>query len=394
MIRNVKFSNFYSFKEEQEISFITNKKKSYSYFNSEAKDGNQVTKVAGFIGGNASGKTNIMRLFSFLNYFICEEKRSPFPDAGFKTFFSNKDESKFNIEFEIDGDLYIYDIIIKDNVIIKERLSEKKKNEYSRFEEVFARNAEGIESLHKEYLKDFPKNYLNVIRTDVSLVAFLKASYNIEIINKIFDFFSKIYTNINEFGNINTSLHIINSIEAYTNDEALKTKAENFIRRFDMGLEGFEIKREVKANNEPLNISLFGKHKAENEKTYNLPFNYESRGTQALFFILAPIFNALKNNGTVILDEIETGLHPEAVKKIVNYFIDENEKGKAQLIFSSHSLEFMKKFDMQQIFLTEKNDVGSSVTYRLDKIEGVRPDENFLAKYMSGAYVSFPNIKV
>jgi AAA15 family ATPase/GTPase len=393
MIRSVKFSNFYSFKEDQEISFLTSKKKAYSYFRSQTKDGQQITKVAGFIGGNASGKTNIMRLFSFFNYFVCEEKRGPNPDVAFKTFFNNKDESKFNIEFEIDGDLYYYNVAIKDNLIMEEKLTEKKNIEYSRAEEIFSRSKNEINFLHEEYFKDFPKNYLNVIRGDVSLIAFLKASHNIEIINRMFNFFSKIYTNINELGAINTPLHNIKSIEAYINDEALKSKAEEFIRRFDIGLEGIAIKKETKSNFENF-VSIFGIHKTGKNKLHNLPLEYESRGTRTLLFILAPIFNALKNNGVVILDEIETGLHPEAVKKIVDFFIDENEKGKAQLIFSSHALEFMKKFDMQQIFLTSKDSNGGSIEYRLDKVEDVRPDENFLAKYMSGAYGSFPNIKV
>jgi AAA15 family ATPase/GTPase len=334
-----------------------------------------------------------MRLFIFFNYFVCEEKRGPNPDVAFKTFFNNKDESKFNIEFEIDGDLYYYNVAIKDNLIMEEKLTEKKNIEYSRAEEIFSRSKNEINFLHEEYFKDFPKNYLNVIRGDVSLIAFLKASHNIEIINRMFNFFSKIYTNINELGAINTPLHNIKSIEAYINDEALKSKAEEFIRRFDIGLEGIAIKKETKSNFENF-VSIFGIHKTGKNKLHNLPLEYESRGTRTLLFILAPIFNALKNNGVVILDEIETGLHPEAVKKIVDFFIDENEKGKAQLIFSSHALEFMKKFDMQQIFLTSKDSNGGSIEYRLDKVEDVRPDENFLAKYMSGAYGSFPNIKV
>ncbi len=393
MIRKVKFSNFYSFKEEQEINFLTNKKKSYSYSNSETKDGQQITKVAGFIGGNASGKTNVMRLFSFLNFFVCGEKRGPNPDVAFKTFFNNKEKSDFNVEFEIEGDLYNYEIEIKDNVILKERITERKKMDYARSEEIFFRSRKEIKSFSAEYFKDVPMNSVNVIREDISLIAFLKTSYDIAIINKIFDFFFNIYTNINERGAINTPLHAVRNIDAYLNDNDLKAKTENFIKKFDIGLEGFDIEKEITPDNKTT-ISIFGIHKAENNKTHKLLFDYESRGTQTLLFILAPLFNALKSGGIVILDEIETGLHPEAVKKIVNFFIDENEKGKAQLIFSSHSLDFMKKFDMQQIFLTEKNDVGGSITYRLDKVEGMRPDENFLAKYMSGAYGSFPNIKV
>ena len=354
MIRNVKFSNFYSFKEEQEINFLTNRKKSYSYSNSETKDGQQVTKVAGFIGGNASGKTNVMRLFGFLNYFICDNNRGPLLNAGYKTFFSNNDDSKFNVEFEINGDLYFYNLILNNNRIVEEKLLEKKNVKHAQVKEVFVRKGNVAEYLHEDYFKGTPDDFLGPIRDDVSLIAFAHGKYKIEIINKIFDFFSKIYVNINEFGLLNTPVHNVKSIEVYLNDNSLKEQMEDFVRRFDMGLDGFRFKKDISSNNEA-NYSIAGIHKTEKENSKDLDFIYESQGTRTLLFILAPIFSALKNNGIVILDEIETGLHPEAVKKIVDFFIDENEKGKAQLIFSSHSLDFMKKFDMQQIFLTSKN---------------------------------------
>lgn len=54
----------------------------------------------------------------------------------------------------------------------------------------------------------------------------------------------------------------------------------------------------------------------------------------------------------------------------------------------------MNKLDMHQIFLIEKNKNGASSTYRLNEIEGIRSDENFLAKYMSGSYGAFPKIRI
>lgn len=392
MIRKVKFSNFYSFKNEQEISFLTNKKRSYSYFRSHVKESEQITKIAGFVGSNASGKTNIMRLFSFFSHFVRAERRGDNLEVAFKTFFNNKERSDFSIEFEIDERLYFYEFSVKENLILKEKLSEKRLDKKSRKEVIFLRSKSGIESLHKGYFKDFPVDYLKNIREDVSLTSFLKAHYDIEIINKINDYFSHLYFNINEHGQ-QKPMYGIRSIEAYLKDKDLKLQMEDFVKRFDLGLEGFQISETKEGNNPVTPFEVFGVHKVGGTSK-TIPSTYESRGTQALLFMLAYIFSALKNNGVVVIDELETGLHPEAVKKIIDYFIDENEKGNAQLIFSSHALDFMKKFDMQQIFLVEKNSFGSSGMYRLDDIEGIRTDENFLAKYLSGAYGSFPNIKV
>lgn len=395
MIRKVKFNNFYSFKKEQEISFLTSKKNSYSFVQSKAKENQQITKIAGLVGGNASGKTNTMRLFSFFGYFVCAERRGGDIDIAFKTFFGNKEKSDFYIEFEMDNAIYFYEFSIEENVIIREKLSEKRFVKNARKETIFLRNENKIKILHEKYFGDFPVKYLKSIRKDVSLMAFLKAHHSIEIIDKINAYFSNFYFNINEAGKRNHFVHNIRSIEAYLKDEKLKLQMENFIERFDLGLKGFKINKIDKSEEQQrfASFEIFGIHETE-KTTKEIPFIYESRGTQSLFFLIAHIFNALKNNGIVIIDELETGLHPEAVAKIIDYFIDENEDGKAQLIFSSHALDFLKKFDMQQIFLVEKNKVDGSECYRLDDIGGIRSDENFLAKYMSGAYGSFPNIKV
>jgi len=140
-------------------------------------------------------------------------------------------------------------------------------------------------------------------------------------------------------------------------------------------------------------VSVKGIHTTD-LRNNKLDFAYESRGTQSLFFTMANILSALKHNNIIIIDEIESGFHPEALNKLIGYFIDENKDKKTQLIFSSHSLGFMNKLDMHQIYLTEKNGKSESSLFRLNKVKGVRPDENFLSKYMAGSYGAFPKIRV
>jgi hypothetical protein len=392
MIRKVKFNNFYSFNKEQEIEFLAKKKKTYDYYQSQT--GDQVTKIAGFVGGNASGKTNVMRLFSFFRYFACESSKNESAGAlaiAYKTFFNNKNPSSFYIEFEIDDLIFFYNFTIQENSIHKEMLHTKKKEKGSKKIEIFSRNANSIEKLHNDYFKKFPLEFLKKIRADVSLLAFLKAHYDIEIINKVFHYFEGFKTNINERGEINNVLHRINSLELYLNDPKLKKEMVNFICHFDIGLSDFIIKKETK--NLQFSISVKGVHTTK-EINNTLDFNYESRGTQSLFFTLANILSGLKNNNIIIIDEIESGFHPEALNKIISYFIDENEHKKAQIMFSSHSLGFMNKLDMHQTYLVKKNNSSESLAYRLNKIKGIRSDDNFLSKYMTGAYGAFPKIRV
>ena len=393
MIRKVRFTNFYSFEGEQEISFLAKKKKTYDYFQSESSD--QITKVAGFIGGNASGKTNVMRFFSFLSYFVCRKINDESPlvlDVACKTFFNNKRESNFYIEFENDNSIFFYDFSIKENIILKESLYVKKIQKGARKIEIFSRQSNIIKVLNEDYFKNLSIDAFPKIREDISLITFIKKTpYSVDIINSVYDYFLGFKTNINEKGQLNNITHQLKAVVAYLEDDNLKKEMENFICRFDIGLSDFIIRKETKEKD--VFVSVQGVHNTI-EKNNKLDFEYESRGTQSLFFVFANIYNALKNNSVVVIDEIESGFHPEALNKLISYFIDENEQGKAQIIFSSHSLGFVNKLDMHQIYLVEKNNESKSLVYRLNQVEGIRADENFLAKYMTGAYGAFPKIRV
>ena len=395
MIRKVKFSNFYSFYKKQEINFLAKKKETYDYYDSKSED--QISKIAGFIGGNASGKTNVMRFFSFLSYFVCRkiDDNSPaIPDIACKTFFNNNESSKFYIEFENNKIIFFYNFTIRNNKITKESLSIKKIKKGSREIKIFLRESNLVKELNKDYFKNISINALPDIREDVSLIAFIKKSqYNVDIVNDVYSYFMEFKTNINELGQINNHGHQFKALNIYLADPEIKKEVEDFICNFDIGLSSFDIKKEIK-NNLPT-ISIQGVHRASNKKIINkLDFIYESRGTQSLFFAMANILSAIKNNNVVIIDEIESGFHHEALNKLINFFINENKKKNAQLIFSSHSLGFMNKLDMHQIFLVDKNNNGESHVNRLNKIKGIRSDENFLSKYMSGSYGAFPKIRV
>ena len=170
----------------------------------------------------------------------------------------------------------------------------------------------------------------------------------------------------------------------YTNDKDVLERMQDFISNFDIGLQSFNINPKDEGG-----FDIKGIH---GDKL--LDFKYESRGTQALYSLLGPIFIAMKFRGLVVIDELETGLHPEAVEKLISYFLSESEGEMCQFIFSTHSINVLNKLDREQIFIVDKNDKGESEVYRVSDIENSRPDENFVKKYMSGKYGGFPKIKV
>ena len=401
MIRNLKFKNFYSFKDEQHISFLAKRKKTYSYFKSDKS--NYVTKVAGFIGPNASGKTNIIRIFGFLKFFISGGNGRHLllnrieRNMGFKTFFNNSRPFVVDLEFEIGNTLYFYGLKAsgKYQKVIEEYLKVKGKKKGDRTKLVFARNKTDIKL--GTYLKDLPlDNIRKHLREDMSLINFLEINYKgVDIIHGVFEYFKNFKVNINEAGQtlhphlVGMQIEILNK---YYENADLRQKVEKALRLFDLGVSGFDIRKYKIPNG--FRITVKGKHKLRKERVGELKFNYESSGTQNLFFILGYILDGLKNNSVIAIDELSTGLHPEAVSRLVQFVIEQNREKKAQFIFTTNSLDVLRILDMHQIYLVEKNQYSESTVYRLNQVKGVRSDENFLNKYLTGAYGAFPQISL
>lgn len=74
-----------------------------------------------------------------------------------------------------------------------------------------------------------------------------------------------------------------------------------------------------------------------------LPFALESERTKRFMVLMYRIRNALNQGQTLIVDNLEYGLHPLVAKQIMDRFMDPEENiHKAQLIFTTHSLWMME----------------------------------------------------
>lgn len=385
MIRKISFKNFYSFKDEQVIDFTTNKKHSSDYF--ESYDGVQISKVAGFAGPNASGKTNAMRIFGFLSYFICSHEKKNDAFTPFKSFsFSETSESTLEVEFETEKNLFLFRVSLTEQEVLKESLYFKELQKGSRYANLYEREKEKID-LNSKFFPGVTRKNLSSIPEHISVIGFINANYDIDLVDEVYHYFGALFLNINEAGytqSIDDS--IPTALGMYEDNPDVKERMEEIVDDFGIGIDKFIFE---KVDEETYSITA--NHKVDS-KNYRLPLNYESHGTRALFCEIGRILFFLKVGSILVSDEIENGLHPEAVNKIVNFVTEELVDVKKQFIFSSHSLEFMKKFDAQQIFLVEKED-NSSDLFRLDELK-LRSEENYYKKYQSGAYGAFPKIRI
>ena len=92
-------------------------------------------------------------------------------------------------------------------------------------------------------------------------------------------------------------------------------------------------------------------------------YDMESKGTQTLISLLIPALAALSQGSLLVIDELDTSLHPDLARAFVSLFNreDSNPKG-AQLVFSTHDVTLLGSGLIRQdeIWITDKGDDGSS----------------------------------
>ena len=203
-------------------------------------------------------------------------------------------------------------------------------------------------------------------------------------------------------------------------DEEFKKEIVNLVKTADIGIENIDlqeddihfddvskvplpdfIKEEILKNGGVKSISINTSHKVFDDKnnfitheTFELEKD-ESFGTKKFFKISAPVIDTLKNGKILLIDELDSSLHPILTKHLIKLFNDKKiNKNNAQLIFTTHDTNLLKPtiFKREQIWFTQKDKYGSTNLYSMLEIKGVRASDDFEKHYIQGKYGAVPYI--
>jgi uncharacterized protein len=101
----------------------------------------------------------------------------------------------------------------------------------------------------------------------------------------------------------------------------------------------------------------------------------------------------------IIIDELDSSLHPLLVQKIVQLFHENTDVPAGQLIFTTHDTTLLDSsiFRRDQVWFTEKDQYQASVLYSLydykaESTKKVREDEVYAKNYLIGKYGAIPYI--
>lgn len=398
MLHRYRFENFFSFADQTEVSFVLNRQAPMSNLVFQSPERIRLSKVLAAIGPNASGKTNVLKPLAFLRWFIAHSFTSTEPDSEISIephFFSDHENSEFEIEFESGGRHYRYFLIVSPNRVVHESLRLKTSRFFSSvFRRDWSESKAGYDIRQQKF--GFAAGEAEKVRPNASLIS-TAAQYNVQSARELADYFSRFHSNVDYRGRGYVGVNdVMKATRFFHGRSALRERMSIILRDFDLGLsevviEPLKFLNEESGKSEELDIP-FGVHR-KGRKTRKLPFWLESSGTQAAFVLLSKILPALESGGVVVIDEMEADLHPDMIAAILELFIDpDHNPHDAQIIFTCHAHEILNDLQKDQVLLIEKSSDGLSQAWRLGDMRGIRRDDNLYAKYRAGAYGAIPDL--
>lgn len=411
MVLKFTFSNIFSFKEKQVISFVPEPLKEFGEHLVTPKNYGESEKLLrslAIFGHNSHGKSNLLKAIEFFTSFIEFSFKKDTYLKELIPFVLNtttvEEPSSFEIIIIIESVKYRYGFEANSERIISEWLyyapfATKESNLFFRTEQEFR-----ISRLwNKEYDSKIETQALPFAVPHVLLFSVLAAQLN-ERILKV----SKAINSIIIIRDINNSELLSRSASIFSN-ETYALKIQSFINEADLGFKTIfdKIEKGLSSSNRfdenflkniffersVLKFELYTYHRIYDDQYKEkevIEFDFlknESEGTIKFFIIVSVIVYAIKNNLLLVIDELDSKFHSDLLELIIRKFhstqINDTE---SQLIFTTHNTVLLdKKLRRDQVLFVEKNEFGESTIRPMHtKNTPVRIDASVEKDYRKG----------
>lgn len=405
MIGEIAF-NGYRFYEESRISFVADRRVKKLLSNSVLVDNRPILKSVGLYGGNNSGKTNIVSLLKMLKKVLLGEDKICFNSSVFE---DSKVTSCSIIYNNIDGNgwmEYEFSFDHRAAEFIKERVSR------------ITYRPTGNPKVDDVLFLDRPSRLLKVYGEDKSryldlIVGRKPLIYSVRVDEGEFKALEGIKKS---FEAAASSIEIIDlynipiekTIEVMKSGDKKKSSfIESFVRHADISIDGFgylsapSLDGEI---DEAREKALAGYEKVVDvlrlTTTYgtaNVPsILYDSAGTKKIEAVASYIYDALSEGKTLVIDEMDNGLHFMLTRAIVSLFNNiANDSG--QLFFTAHDLLLVDSKSLmrkEQIYFLSRDKKKARLHCLGDYTvasSGLREGDDLLKRYSKGDFGGVPS---
>ena len=385
--------NFLSIKDDLKLSFVaTTLKESLSEPNDVIRIsdmGLALVRSAVIYGANASGKTNVLKAIAFYKSFIMNSFKNG--QAGESIDVENfrlnastvQEPTTMEATFTVGEYLYRYGFEVGEKAVHAEWLYRRMNRKRSKEVEIFYREETGVTVHAKSPLMQDLVNRKMV--RDNALLLSTAAQFNettaVDILHWLSDT-QVLFCSEDDKMWLQAIRHL--------DDEKMRERIVRFAKYADLGIENI-----TKIGNRI--VSSHRQYDDEGRETNDVAFSFsgnESEGTIKYFSLAYPIIDALDNGKRLVVDELDSKLHPLLVRKIVTLFnsAETNPKG-AQLLFTTHDTFLLSAglFRRNQVWFTQKDNFGATEAYSLAEYK-VRGSSPFERDYLQGKFGATPII--
>ena len=393
MILQFKVKNFLSIREEQMLDFTASADKTYEDYAVVKIKGVRISKLGIIYGPNASGKSNLLKALAWF-IFNLAASRSKIPGAGTGlTPFMMDEESRnqrssFELIFYIGDIRYEYTVALDSQKIYKEELYFYPNNRRALFYERTWNEEKGNSSITFGPLLKLSATQKLFIESNCISNATVLATYkntnvekNVEL-DKLFGYFeSEFLPMLGKNDNLNQSANKVVKLDAESKDFICK-----MLEKADFNISDLFIKEKKDEASE----ELFFTHKTP-FYTGNLSNRVESEGTNRMYGLSALLFTLIRNNQTLLCDELENSLHYDLFTHIIKTFLVNSDR--SQLIFSTHNLMLLDEDFIRRdmVYFANKNESGATEVYRA-KDFGLHKEVSILNAYKAGKLGAKPQL--
>lgn len=375
-----------------------------------------VLPLAGIFGPNASGKTTILRAMADMRIAVRNSFKKGDDATGFRRFpflldsQHSQKPSVYEVDIVVGGVRWQYGFVV-DN----ERVIEEYANYYPKGRRVILFDRDKNTIKFGPALRPVSGSLQDILRPNSLLLSVAGATAN-KILAPLYKWFRNNLQYI-ESSSSSRDSRLYDLSNAIRNNNS-KERIMDLIRKADLGitdiqqvepdqvmLEKAEQAKQMLSfmsdSDEDLEIKILGRIQFTHSGSsvdVELDSSFESLGTITWATLIHPVINALETGQTLLIDEIDSSLHPLLLESLIDLFQSKVSNPKcAQIIFNSHDSSILSDrqyaLTRDQVWFTSKEEEGSTVLYPLYDFKA-RSGESFDKRYLQGRYGAIPNLGI
>ncbi|MEA5520136.1 ATP-binding protein [Limnoraphis robusta] len=398
----------------------------------------RLLKSAVIYGPNAAGKSNLVRAMYTLKNIVRNSatgmrgSRDKLPVEPFRLDSEySKKPTLFELIFIYEEVRYEFGVSLDQERVYEEWLIAYFDNEQQNlYERIFNPDNQELKPDYKQYNWYFGENLdlseenrliKNLVRRN-SLFLSHAAQNSHPQLEKIYNWFGDNF-NEDQFNIFSPSFTgggytAARSLE----DNVFRKEIVNFLQKADLGISGFRVDEKfilpgekgsimmiprssisetdrdelLNKRNSHVQLDIITSHKmidSDEEREFYM-VEHESKGTQRFFELIGLWFTILEKGRVLVIDEMESSLHPILSRFLVKMFNDPLiNKNNAQLIFTTHDTTFLcdDLFRQDQVWFVEKEKMSITRLYSLLEFQP-QEDESLQTGYLLGRYGAIPFI--